>query len=158
MTYEQYLQSTTWRVLRRLALEKADYRCQLCNKNESLEVHHRTYDRCWGNERLEDLTALCSACHKEFTLKFPVPLKQAMESLEEAQQRRLRSLSPEDLAIYKEELDEQNEYAKLRDSILLEMEENRRLMVKAGEEGKSLTPFLEKHTELAKRKLSLRTL
>jgi hypothetical protein len=60
--YLAYLQSDHWKEMRRLALEYADYRCQLCNSPECLEVHHRTYERM-GRERLADLVALCADCH-----------------------------------------------------------------------------------------------
>lgn len=33
---------------------------------QGLEVHHRTYERL-GNERPEDLVALCWCCHDEIT-------------------------------------------------------------------------------------------
>jgi hypothetical protein len=35
-----------------------------CWGTEHLEVHHLTYDRFGGNERLEDLQTLCRDCHR----------------------------------------------------------------------------------------------
>ena len=65
VSYHEYLQSPQWLTTRRMAMEKAGGRCQICNGQEDLEVHHRTYqDR--GNERLEDLTVLCGPCHGRF--------------------------------------------------------------------------------------------
>jgi hypothetical protein len=64
MDYQDYLKSAHWQRLRRIALEKAKHRCQLCNVNNvQLDVHHRTYERL-GCEYIEDLTVLCCTCHE----------------------------------------------------------------------------------------------
>jgi hypothetical protein len=63
--YRAYIQSKEWFALRRLALEQAEHRCQLCDRAENLRVHHRTYERL-GHERLTDLTVLCAVCHRSF--------------------------------------------------------------------------------------------
>lgn len=60
--YLAYLQSEAWQIRRKWKLEQADHRCQVCNSDEQLHVHHRTYDRI-GNERENDLTVLCRDCH-----------------------------------------------------------------------------------------------
>lgn len=65
MPYVDYLRSDHWKRTRKDALERVNYRCQLCNKEGSLHVHHRTYERR-GEERPEDLTVLCADCHKMF--------------------------------------------------------------------------------------------
>lgn len=62
MPYEKYLQTEHWRHVRILALERAGGRCQLCNKTERLQVHHRTYERR-GEEKPEDVTVVCRPCH-----------------------------------------------------------------------------------------------
>lgn len=64
MKYEDYLKTEHWRTMRRLALEHADYRCQLCGSTDDLHVHHREYNPY--NERLSDLTVLCGNCHARF--------------------------------------------------------------------------------------------
>jgi 5-methylcytosine-specific restriction endonuclease McrA len=61
--YQQYLKSPRWRKKAATARKRAGYRCQLCNKQKPLEVHHRTYERL-GYELPSDLIALCAACHK----------------------------------------------------------------------------------------------
>jgi hypothetical protein len=63
--YQEYLRSDHWQTMRRLALDHAEHRCQLCYSPNRLEVHHRTYERL-GAERLADLTVLCDACHQAF--------------------------------------------------------------------------------------------
>jgi hypothetical protein len=65
MPYREYLQTAHWRGVREYALMRADYRCQLCNSPESLQVHHRTYDRR-GRENYRDVVALCRNCHARF--------------------------------------------------------------------------------------------
>ena len=37
----------------------------MCGKDAQLHVHHCTYAN-YGEERLEDLIMLCSACHERF--------------------------------------------------------------------------------------------
>jgi hypothetical protein len=63
--YGDYLQSAHWQNLRKRKIDSAGGRCQICNFNDSLSVHHRTYDRL-GAEPLEDLTVLCRHCHGLF--------------------------------------------------------------------------------------------
>lgn len=63
--YNEYLGSPGWKQKRDYALQRAGYRCQLCNRQDHLEVHHRTYDRL-GHEDPTDLTVLCRRCHGAF--------------------------------------------------------------------------------------------
>jgi len=63
--YEAYLGSLWWKEQREKALERAKHRCQLCNRDYNLQVHHRTYERL-GCEEPEDLTVLCKSCHQWF--------------------------------------------------------------------------------------------
>jgi hypothetical protein len=66
--YEDYLKSDIWKELRYAVLKRADGRCENCgalfSSNKKLDVHHKNYDRIGGTEKLEDLQALCSNCHK----------------------------------------------------------------------------------------------
>jgi hypothetical protein len=73
--YHAYLQSDAWRALFNQALDRAGHRCQLCNRSNGLQAHHRTYERV-GHELLDDLTVLCDDCHIMFhqhtnTLAYP---------------------------------------------------------------------------------------
>jgi 5-methylcytosine-specific restriction endonuclease McrA len=65
MEYKEYLLSDEWKKKRKAVLKRAGYRCQLCNSNENLHVHHRTYENIF-HEDLGDLTVLCGNCHKIF--------------------------------------------------------------------------------------------
>lgn len=60
--YDAYMQSDEWRARREVAIRKAGERCQVCNRANRLEVHHRTYVR-FGAEMEDDLTVLCHDCH-----------------------------------------------------------------------------------------------
>lgn len=63
--YRQYLESPEWRERADATKARFSGRCALCNAEGSLEAHHRTYDHV-GDERPEDLTALCSDCHRAY--------------------------------------------------------------------------------------------
>src|SRR5215471_17930784 len=41
MPYKAYLQTAWWKRARLGALERCGHRCQLCNADDPLEVHHR---------------------------------------------------------------------------------------------------------------------
>jgi hypothetical protein len=68
--YIAHINSAAWKAKRGPALERAEHRCQVCNADKHLDVHHRTYERL-GNEKPGDLTVLCRTCHELFhgTLK-----------------------------------------------------------------------------------------
>lgn len=65
LSYSEYLLSWHWFWMRVAAEEKAEGRCQVCNSQINLQVHHRTYARR-GREALSDLTVLCRECHSLF--------------------------------------------------------------------------------------------
>jgi hypothetical protein len=64
VNYESYLHSDDWKKVRKSALRRAKNRCQLCNKTDGLDVHHRTYENL-GKEKPEDVTVLCRECHEK---------------------------------------------------------------------------------------------
>src|SRR5438105_12217028 len=68
MPYPEYLKTPEWDEKRESVLDRDDYRCRLCNSDEKLQIHHRTYIRR-GNEDLNDLTTLCESCHEHFHKK-----------------------------------------------------------------------------------------
>lgn len=62
--YNEYLASPEW-ASKRLRVRARDYgRCQLCNSDRFLDIHHLTYNRV-GDEALFDLVTLCRNCHDE---------------------------------------------------------------------------------------------
>lgn len=61
-----------WTTIRNIALERDGHRCQVCFKDYGkIHVHHVTPYRMCRSHTLENLIALCMACHKkyEFGLK-----------------------------------------------------------------------------------------
>ena len=77
MDYDEYLKSPHWQRMATLARERAGNRCQVCNADVLMEVHHRTYERM-GHEQLEDLTALCPRCHALYHEAMPKLLRRTM--------------------------------------------------------------------------------
>lgn len=65
MDYSLYLRTDHWQAVRKAAHERAGGRCQVCNSDAALHVHHRTYQRR-GRELPEDVIVLCANCHKLF--------------------------------------------------------------------------------------------
>ena len=57
-----HYQSAYWRTLREQCFARDNYRCRLCNSPDTLQAHHRTYER-FGHELLDDVTTLCEPCH-----------------------------------------------------------------------------------------------
>lgn len=65
MPYKEYLQTDHWKRVRASALKRAAYKCQVCNSDLLLQVHHRSYQKR-GQERASDVTVLCRRCHADF--------------------------------------------------------------------------------------------
>lgn len=68
LIYIKYINSKEWKIRRQIALEQANYKCQICGRSHELQVHHLSYKNL-GNEKDEDLLVVCSRCHNdiEFT-------------------------------------------------------------------------------------------
>ncbi len=63
--YKKHLCSANWKKFRKLAIEKANHRCEKCKiSSGSLEVHHLNYDRL-GREFLTDVQVVCPSCHPQ---------------------------------------------------------------------------------------------
>jgi len=62
MPFAEYALTPEWRTRRNRVLFRAGKQCELCEERESLQVHHKTYER-YGQELLTDLIALCRECH-----------------------------------------------------------------------------------------------
>lgn len=63
--YDEYLESDEWRRKADKRKSLDDYKCQLCNESENLNVHHNTYERL-GDEKMSDLVTLCQSCHADY--------------------------------------------------------------------------------------------
>lgn len=60
--YQKYINSEEWVAKRKLVLERARGRCEVCRHAKATQVHHLTYKNL-GDEPLEDLQAVCLSCH-----------------------------------------------------------------------------------------------
>lgn len=65
LPYQEYLQTDHWKNTRKAAMQRAGFKCQLCNSTDKLQTHHRTYERK-GCEIPSDLIVLCNKCHEKF--------------------------------------------------------------------------------------------
>lgn len=63
--YQDYIKSPEWERVRKRILKRARGKCEKCRKRPPIQVHHLTYARL-GNERDEDLLAVCGPCHQAF--------------------------------------------------------------------------------------------
>lgn len=59
--FDKRLTGAKWRRIRRAVLDRDGWRCQRCGRPGALEVHH--IDRDPGDNRLENLQAVCRPCH-----------------------------------------------------------------------------------------------
>lgn len=67
MDYNDFLKTPYWKAVAQQKRKQADFKCQLCNENDTiLSVHHRNY-KIKGREifNMKDLTVLCDKCHKK---------------------------------------------------------------------------------------------
>lgn len=65
LPYDDYLKTEYWQQVRKESLRRAKYRCQMCNADAPLDVHHRTYETR-GEETTGDVIALCRDCHAKY--------------------------------------------------------------------------------------------
>jgi len=64
-TYDDYLLTQHWRLLRLQIYELREHKCEKCKQIISVfHVHHITYARI-GHERKSDLKLLCYKCHEK---------------------------------------------------------------------------------------------
>ena len=61
---------STWGSIRCSVLERDNYKCRICGKGTSGQVHHIAPKRSGGTEELSNLVTLCGRCHM---LLSPVP-------------------------------------------------------------------------------------
>jgi hypothetical protein len=64
--YQAYLASRQWALKREAVRDRSNGQCERCWINPMMAVHHLTYARV-GDERLEDLLAICDPCHEYFS-------------------------------------------------------------------------------------------
>ena len=60
--YVHYLKTLHWNQTRQNAFFKANWKCQLCQSKQGIEVHHNNYNNLWKEEPA-DLVVLCKFHH-----------------------------------------------------------------------------------------------
>lgn len=68
MDYQRYLASREWALKKEQVRKRSRDKCERCKRAPYEATHHLTYERV-GNERLEDLQAVCNACHEFLSAK-----------------------------------------------------------------------------------------
>ena len=59
------LKAKDWDIVRRDAYKRAGYRCRICGERGRMEAHEKwSYDEENALQKLEDVLALCHACHE----------------------------------------------------------------------------------------------
>lgn len=67
MDYQDFLLTPYWDAIRSIMLKKACYKCELCNENHNLHIHHKDYKNHGAEHlNLSDLIVLCQKCHSKF--------------------------------------------------------------------------------------------
>lgn len=62
--HRQFIASPLWQEIRRKALQYHGSQCNSCEcVSDSLDVHHKIYERFGGGELMTDLEILCRSCH-----------------------------------------------------------------------------------------------
>ncbi len=65
--YINYLKSPIWSSIKSIIRLKNNFKCEKCNSNVLLEVHHKTYKSVF-DEELKHLQLLCKSCHENHHL------------------------------------------------------------------------------------------
>lgn len=66
MDYATYLRTKHWLYFQEETLQKACFKCQGCNKGDTiLSVHHHNYNNL-GRETFDDVIVLCETCRAKF--------------------------------------------------------------------------------------------
>ena len=63
--YQDYLKTIHWYQLKQRALVRSSYKCEKCQSNIKLQVHHKFYRPDLLDTLIEDLMVLCCVCHKK---------------------------------------------------------------------------------------------
>jgi hypothetical protein len=61
-SYPEYLNSKKWDDLKKIALERADYQCELCDAPYN-HIHHVKYPKRHKEDHVDNLVVVCQKCH-----------------------------------------------------------------------------------------------
>ena len=68
MSYDEFLETPFWKAISYFVKYRSKFKCEVCNSNEKLVTHHKTYEN-HGKEIScfkDDLICLCSNCHEKY--------------------------------------------------------------------------------------------
>lgn len=69
--HKKYLKSGIWERKRDFLFKKRGLKCENCQKQEELHLHHKTYAK-WGSEYQKHLEILCADCHNKLHDKYTI--------------------------------------------------------------------------------------
>jgi len=61
--YSEYLKSSSWKELRKLAYQRSNNSCDFCG-NTAAAVHHVKYPKKYSDDCLDNLIVVCKKCHE----------------------------------------------------------------------------------------------
>lgn len=66
LSYDDFLKTKYWEYVRNKKFKQSGHKCEVCNCEDHLQIHHKTYTH-HGMEHLflDDLSVLCYDCHKK---------------------------------------------------------------------------------------------
>jgi len=62
--YKKFIHSKEWKAIRLNLFKIRGKQCEICG-NKKVQVHHKHYDKPWGEELPEDLIILCGKHHQK---------------------------------------------------------------------------------------------
>ncbi|MBF0345601.1 MAG: HNH endonuclease [Nitrospirae bacterium] len=62
--YGIHINSKEWYDLREKALKRANYKCEMCGANKSLNAHHVRYPIIYKMDHIDNIVIVCRRCHK----------------------------------------------------------------------------------------------
>ncbi|MBF0345718.1 MAG: HNH endonuclease [Nitrospirae bacterium] len=62
--YGIHINSKEWYDLRKKALKRANYKCEMCGANKPLNAHHVRYPIIYKMDHIDNIVIVCRRCHK----------------------------------------------------------------------------------------------
>lgn len=62
--YQKFINSSVWRAIKKNLFSIRGKQCEICG-NKTVQVHHKHYEKPWGEELPEDLIILCGKHHQK---------------------------------------------------------------------------------------------
>lgn len=65
LSYSDFLHSNEWRDIKNNLFSIRGKKCEKCESTVRIQVHHKHYNKPWGEEKPEDLLIVCETCHEK---------------------------------------------------------------------------------------------